>query len=42
MNEGTHDQPVTQSNASGVFTFSALPFGDYDIQIAAQVFSTFQ
>src|SRR5438270_13499992 len=40
-NELTRDARTTRSNGSGVFTFSAVPTGDYDIQIMAQGFSTF-
>src|SRR5579875_1753209 len=41
-NEASHDQRTSQSNGAGVFSFSAVPTGDYDIQISAQGFSTFQ
>jgi hypothetical protein len=41
-NQASHDQRTSQSNGSGVFSFSAVPTGDYDIQISAPGFSTFQ
>lgn len=41
-NEASHDQRTSESNGAGVFSFSAVPTGDYDIQISAQGFSTFQ
>ncbi len=41
-NEATHVTRTSVSNGSGVFSFSALPVGDYDIQITSQGFSNFQ
>ncbi len=41
-NEASHDRRTSQSNGAGVFSFSAVPTGDYDIQIGASGFSTFQ
>lgn len=41
-NEASHDQRTSKSNGSGVFSFSAVPTGDYDVQIMAQGFSAYQ
>lgn len=41
-NEATRSQRSSQSNGSGVFTFSAVPAGDYDLKITAQGFNAFQ
>ncbi|WP_162173538.1 carboxypeptidase-like regulatory domain-containing protein [Pseudacidobacterium ailaaui] len=38
----TNDTRQSQSNGSGDFTFSALPVGDYEIDIAAQGFQNFK
>lgn len=41
-NEGTGDTRTSVSNSSGVFSFSAVPSGDYDVTITATGFRTFQ
>jgi hypothetical protein len=41
-NEASRDQRKSTSNGSGTFSFAAVPSGDYDIQIVAPGFSTFE
>ena len=41
-NEKTGDTRSTVSNGSGVFSFAALPVGDYDVSVTATAFSTFR
>ena len=41
-NEHTGDVRNSTSNGSGIFSFAAVPTGDYDITIKAQGFSNFQ
>ena len=41
-NEQTGDKRESKSNGSGVFSFSALPSGDYDILITTAGFSGFE
>ncbi len=41
-NESNHSQRTSTSNGAGVFTFSAVPSGDYDLKITAQGFNAFQ
>ncbi len=41
-NEHTGDLRKTSSNGSGVFSFPALPVGDYDVSVQAQGFTTFK
>jgi hypothetical protein len=41
-NEQSHDQRTSQSNGSGVFSFSAVPTGDYDIKITAPNFAAYE
>ncbi|MBE7182361.1 MAG: carboxypeptidase regulatory-like domain-containing protein, partial [Terriglobus roseus] len=41
-NEATGDVRRSNSNGSGVFSFSALPTGDYDVTISAAGFQSYQ
>ena len=41
-NEATGDVRNATANGSGVFTFSALPTGSYDVTISASGFQSFQ
>lgn len=41
-NKATGDERKADSNSAGVFTFSAVPTGDYDVTITADGFRTFQ
>jgi hypothetical protein len=41
-NTTSGDLRTTQSNGSGVFSFSAIPSGDYTLDIKAKGFSTFE
>lgn len=41
-NESTGDERKATANGSGVFNFSALPTGDYDVTIIADGFRTYQ
>lgn len=41
-NEATGDQRTSSSNGSGVFTFSAVPSGNYDVTITAPGFRPYE
>ncbi len=41
-NEGSGDTRNTVSNSAGVFSFPALPVGNYDVSVTAPGFSTFR
>ena len=41
-NEATGDKRTVQSNGAGVFSFSALPTGNYDVVISAKGFTGFE
>lgn len=42
VNENSHDTRTSKSNGSGLFNFSAVPVGDYDVTIKVSGFQTFQ
>ena len=42
VNEASGDKRVSKSNGSGVFSFSGVPTGDYDVNIAAPGFAGFE
>src|ERR1700712_3581050 len=42
VNETSGDKRTARSNSAGVFSFSALPNGDYDVTIAAQGFKGYE
>lgn len=42
LNEATGDKRTSRSNGAGVFSFSGLPVGDYDVVVAAQGFKGFE
>ena len=41
-NENSNDQRVSSSNGSGVFSFSAVPVGDYDLTVSFPGFQTLE
>ncbi len=41
-NEATGDKRTIQSNGAGVFSFSALPVGNYDVKISATGFAGYE